>query len=132
MKDPILEVLMKSAEALENGKGPKDQSGAIQITLAVGGMLVSGRIVSYNLYMQLLHDGVLQEVVDKAKADGKLSPSTELDNSTGEYIHLAGAKFLLGEGHSVPSTGEPVLWRGRVDRVDGFNTGEIVSGPVPT
>jgi hypothetical protein len=100
-----------------------DSRGA-QITVSVGGILVSGVIISAALYMQLFLDGAIQDVIDRAKASGALQPEDGIERDPPEFLHLASAKFWLPDHHPIPS-GEGVLWRCRIDRIDGYHLGEF-------
>jgi hypothetical protein len=119
MKDLLLSIVIKTAESME--QSPRDLRGQ-SVTLNVGGILITGILISQKLYMQLFMDGIIQEVLDKAKAAGNLPDPDGLNENSAEFIHLASARFWL-PGHRLdPVNG--VLWRGRIDSVDGFILGE--------
>src|SRR5438477_3022964 len=96
MKDWVLEALVKLGEDMEE-KGP--DRGGVHITLCVGGLLVSGQLISSKLYFRMFGDGFIHDIVEKAVASGELPGGGSPDGPPGEpprFIHLASAKFLLG------------------------------------
>ncbi len=115
--DVLLEILIKCAEDVETGL--QDSPGQA-LTLAAGGILVSGRLISQKLYMQLFVDGAIQDVIDAATASGQLSPPDGGNDNPSDFIHLASAKLWV-PGHPPVNCG---LWRGRLDAVAGFALGE--------
>jgi hypothetical protein len=119
MKDLLLSVVIKTAENME--QSPRDLRGQ-SITLNVGGILITGIIISQKLYMQLFMDGIIQDILDTAKASGDLPNPDGLDDNSEDFIHLASARFWLPAHQLDPVNG--VLWRGRIDSVDGFTLGE--------
>lgn len=125
MQDWLLEMLIEIVEATES-KGP--DRGGFPVTLCVGGTLVSGRIISSKLYLQLFANGTVHEIVQKAVAAGKLAQPAQDDSSEDDspgFIHLASARFSFGAHDPIPTAGEGILWRCRLDRVDGFHIGQI-------
>ena len=112
--DPILGLYIDLVEA----KG-KDLP-ALDVTLALAGMLVSGQIISIDEYF--LQSGLqsLFDLVESEKADEPES------NTPRNYIHLKNAKFFFGNHMAIP-TGDSVLWRGRLTEVVGFHSGKLVS-----
>jgi hypothetical protein len=125
MTDWVLEMLVKIVDAAEK-QGP--DRGGLQITLCVGGVLISGQVISSKLYFQMFADGIIHDVVEKAVASGKIpkpdAGDTPQDESP-EFIHLASAKFLLGGHNPIPTSAHGVLWRCKLNRVDGFHLGEF-------
>jgi hypothetical protein len=82
-------------------------------------MLISGIVVSARDYA--LHN-VWTEALDES--DRKSDPSDTALTSDG-FIHLKEAFFFLPGHASLPTKGDGVYWRGRLDRVDGFFFGTI-------
>ncbi|MGH8039278.1 MAG: hypothetical protein ACREPD_16185 [Stenotrophomonas sp.] len=106
------------------------------VTLTVGGVLVSGNVVSGRQYVQFILDeaignGVQDETVrvalhNRFKGYLDLYPvEVPDDQSTPTFIHLCNAKFYApGSSDSIPS-GEGVLWRGAITDVSGFFFGVL-------
>lgn len=102
------------------------------ITLQVGGLLVSGRLVSGDLYFSAFGEtfaGALKDTEEAPKVRamfekyGEIYKATD-DTRSGEppqYIHLKDARFFGINENPVPSTG--VWWRGRISEVEGFVLG---------
>lgn len=121
MRDRILEIIVSCATNADRGP----DAPQIPITVCVGGLLVSGVIISQEAYMQFFVGGAIPQIVEKAKADGRLDPSATFEDDADEYLHLALAKFWPSDRRPVPSDGDGVLWRCRIDRIDGFHMGEL-------
>jgi hypothetical protein len=130
MKAPVLETLIDYAETLG-----LEQS----ITLQVGGLIITGLIISRRDYFAGLDEslksaakGLTQgsdEIGNRMQRSGDLSPpsSTAEPEQRGdkcEYIHLRDCQIFLGGGLVIPS-GHGTLWRGRLDSVDGFFLGQV-------
>jgi hypothetical protein len=116
--------------------------GEVQVTLNVGGTLVSGKLVGAKEYFQ----GVINEF---QKATEGLSPQSvaywrdigkqiaELPAAPKEeegkeelvnlpaFIHLMNARFFYPNAKPIPAN-RGVWWRGRLDAVDGFAFGELL------
>lgn len=115
MKDRILETLLKIAYRMESD-GPDMPT---DIILTVGGILISGTVISQKQYLQLLGGGVILEIIEAAKSRGELSETDEFpDDESNDFIHLANAKFFVSGQSSLFNNG--ALWRGRIDAIDGF------------
>ncbi|CAB3675353.1 MULTISPECIES: gas vesicle accessory protein GvpU [Achromobacter] len=110
------------------------QIESIGVTLQMGGMLVSGSIVSGAEYFDSFaasFTGSLNTVDDATRATVHASlaelgdvfrvpqPADPLPN----YIHLSDALFFTADG--TPIAGQPTLWRGRTSAVDGFILGRL-------
>lgn len=112
------------------------QIESIGVTLQMGGMLVSGAIVSGAEYFDRFAAGFTNSLgtIDaetRASVHASLAelgdvfrvpqPADPLPN----YIHLSGALFFAADG--TPIAGQPTLWRGRTSAVDGFILGRMQS-----
>lgn len=113
------------------------QIESIGVTLQMGGMLVSGSIVSGAEYFDRFATS-FTDSLGMLDADTRTSvhaslaelgdvfrvpqPADPLPN----YIHLADALFFAADG--TPVAGQPTLWRGRTSSVDGFILGRLQSG----
>ncbi|HXI84701.1 MAG TPA: hypothetical protein VNL17_11505 [Verrucomicrobiae bacterium] len=132
MDDYVLSLIIAGGEGID-ANAERDTRG-LPITLCVGGLLVSGVIISHNRYMELLADGAILKHIDSAmerlSASKESRPgSEEPRDDEVEFIHLASAKFWHPGSHQNCPGGNGVLWRGRVDAVDGFFLGELGLAP---
>ncbi len=100
-------------------------SRGVQITLCVGGLLVSGVFITYKMYLQLLLDGRIHDILEKAGKEGQIEWPLPEPEEAPRFIHLMDAKFRLPGQGPLPTSGSGVLWRGRIDRIGGFNLGEL-------
>ncbi|CAB3650742.1 MAG: gas vesicle protein [Achromobacter sp.] len=128
---PSADVFLQFLVNLVNNGG---QLKSIGVTLQMGGMLVSGEIVSGAEYFDRFAETFADSLSD---ADGQArqsvrtslaelgdvfrlpQPAEPLPN----YIHLADALFFTADG--TPIAGQPTLWRGRSSAVDGFILGRL-------
>ena len=112
------------------------QIESIGVTLQMGGMLVSGSIVSGAEYFDRFAAAFADSLADmdtptRQSVRASLAelgdvfrlpqPAEPLPN----YIHLADALFFTADG--TPIAGQPTLWRGRSSAVDGFILGRMQS-----
>lgn len=131
---PPADVFLQFLVNLVNNGG---QLKGIGVTLQMGGMLVSGSIVSgaeyFDRFAEAFADS-LSDMDDQARGSVRSSlselgdvfrlpqPAEPLPN----YIHLADALFFTADG--TPIAGQPTLWRGRSSAVDGFILGRLQAG----
>lgn len=130
---PPADVFLQFLVNLVNNGG---QLESIGVTLQMGGMLVSGSIVSGAEYFDRFAasfadslsgmDAQARQSVRTSLAElGDVfrlpQPAEPLPN----YIHLADALFFTADG--TPIAGQPTLWRGRSSAVDGFILGRLQS-----
>lgn len=127
MKDAILTMLIELSEKIEGPNSPFDR---LQLTLNVGGMLVTGLLINHEQYMKQFLGGFIHEIWEKHgdKDEAKLKDAAE---AAPEFIHLESARFFVPGQHPIPTTGAGVLWRGRLDAIVGFNIGELREGMPP-
>ena len=126
---PPADVFLQFLVNLVNNGG---QLKSIGVTLQMGGMLVSGSIVSGAEYFDRFAETFADSLSDmdaQARQSVRTSlaelgdvfrlpqPAEPLPN----YIHLADALFFTADG--TPIAGQPTLWRGRSNAVDGFILG---------
>ena len=110
------------------------QIESIGVTLQMGGMLVSGSIVSGAEYFDRFAESFADSLTDMESSGRQTvrsslaelgdvfrlpQPAEPLPN----YIHLADALFFTADG--TPIAGQPTLWRGRSNAVDGFILGRL-------
>lgn len=129
--NPHADVFLQFLVNLVNNGG---QLKSIGVTLQMGGMLVSGSIVSGAAYFDRFAESFADSLSDMdatARQSVRTSlaelgdvfrlpqPAEPLPN----YIHLADALFFTADG--TPIAGQPTLWRGRSSAVDGFILGQL-------
>ncbi|MFK3641233.1 MULTISPECIES: gas vesicle protein [Pseudomonas] len=110
------------------------QSNEHEITLTVGGNLISGILISGNAFMDLWADefaavftkenGVADQVRD-LYLNWRVDPDELLrDPQPPQFIHLKAAEIYSTNGRPILAGGS--LWRGKLSGVDGFNLGRLV------
>ncbi|MCW0211354.1 MAG: gas vesicle protein [Achromobacter sp.] len=110
------------------------QIESIGVTLQMGGMLVSGSIVSGAEYfdsfaasftdsLNALDDSTRSAVHASLAELGDVFRVPQPADPLPNYIHLADALFFTADG--TPIAGQPTLWRGRTSAVDGFILGRL-------
>jgi hypothetical protein len=112
----------------------------VGITLNVGGILVSGELISGKRYFEAFAkeyaDGSRAVGLDSAVADQLETSLADLGRIYDEpdewgetaawphFIHLRNAQFFWPGQLPVPMN-RPVWWRGRIEAVDGFVLGSL-------
>ena len=137
--DRFLEMLVRFAE---------DNVGVgVPLTLTVGGLLVSGTVISQKQYFDLFADGFRQglpakfdtETRDQMTANfaawGQLTdPDADQASRMGEgqkrramdFIHLGNVQFFHPAARSPFLPGNvAACWRGRIDAIEGFFLGAL-------
>ena len=139
MKSGAARVPMESDRLLQTlALVPEKTSIELGITLNLDGLLVTGFIISQEVYFEQLTEGVRKTNADdemKSLLEDFLSqlkdPIIEGTADKGtfpRFIHLRDAKLYPSEGQGMPSLGS-TLWRGDIDSVSGFCLGEMYSSP---
>ena len=109
---------------------------SFDITLTVGGFLVSGTLVGGKEYFEGFGEefsfGLKEAAAEKVKAafakNGKVyDTSANSPSMLPSYIHLKNAHFFHTSGSPVPEN-RGVWWRGRVSEVTGFSLGALIAG----
>jgi hypothetical protein len=125
--DFVLGLLIAIVEGAERTDGGENRKPTIAITLNVGGLLVSGELISSKTYMAEFMGGALRHKIksvladhDELKREVENAPKGEDDS-----IHLRDARFLIPGQPPIPGVGDRVLWRGRLDSVEGFFLGRL-------
>lgn len=107
----------------------------LDITLTVGGTLISGTLVGVRKYFDDLSNYFAgpfssgrhsEEIKDTFKEIGdqcSCVSSTE-QTETPSYIHLKNVDFFNSQGRLLPGN-EGKLWRGRISGVQGFSPGRL-------
>ncbi len=131
--DPILELLVFSIEGMEKDESLDEDVKNPLVTLSVGGMLISGNLISSETFNALYLEGVINRI--KAKTAQEKGPD---DSSTAKpensdsrhFIHIKNAVFYLSASRPLPNKGSGLLWRGRLTCVDGFAMGGFEYRPL--
>ena len=126
--DPWLQLVVASSTRINDGTDRQIETG---ITLHVGGLLVSGNIISRRDFLMShpLTDKTL-EIFDKLDKPDNMpvdKPSEDLP----EFIHLSGARFFIPGNPPIPTNDDGVFWRGRISEVAGFHFGILKIGAKP-
>ncbi len=118
---------------------------SIEVTLCVGGTLVSGWLIGGRDYFEGLAENVAAAAMDSETAgraraflrspaamyhldaDGRREVAADPEPLA--YIHLEDARFFTAAGLPV-SASQGVYWRGRLSAIDGFVLG-APRAPVP-
>ena len=111
----------------------------IGLTLNVGGLLVSGELISGDKYFEgfseeftnalsnlVPTDDGIEDIKNQITKLGDRYKHDENDeqNKPTNFIHLRNAKFFNTVGSPVPSN-RGVWWRGRLSEVSGFMLGSL-------
>jgi hypothetical protein len=104
----------------------------IGITLSVGGSIISGQLISGHKYFEEFaavfcknYTDYNAEMVSKFSSFGDVYKSDDKSMPV-NYIHLKDAKVFQSGGTTIPSSS--VLWRGKLDSIDGFFLGYLSIG----
>lgn len=107
----------------------------LDITLTVGGILISGTLVGVRQYFDDLstyfaspftsgrHSEEIKDTFKKIGEQCTCVSSTE-QTETPSYIHLRNVDFFNGQGKLLPGN-EGKWWRGRLSEVQGFTPGRL-------
>jgi hypothetical protein len=111
------------------------------ITLSVGGMLVTGKLISGRKYFELVEATYAAAAEKQPNASQRdtlhaiasrygqfqdvytFPDDHPLDAHRPNFIHLMDVKFYLQSGNPMPSNG--TLWRGKLTSVDGVTHGTL-------
>lgn len=107
----------------------------MDITLTVGGFLVSGVLVSGKRFFdEKLAGSTIGGNVDESLADtfrnyfrsfGKIYDEAQTEDlPLPSFIHLRDARFFHNSGTPIPSNGG-VWWRGRISQIQGFHLARL-------
>jgi hypothetical protein len=125
--DFVLGLLIGIVEGTEKSDTRDHGNRTIAITLNVGGLLVSGELISSKTYMNEFMGGALRDKIKSVLGDHDELRREVEDAPKGEddSIHLRDARFLVPGQPPIPGVGDGVLWRGRVNSVEGFFLGRL-------
>ncbi|GAJ91066.1 gas vesicle accessory protein GvpU [Rhizobium rhizogenes] len=128
--DWLLEMLVQVAN---------DAGGKFNITISVGGTLISGTLIGgaeyfesfANQYSSLFTGELATNVRQHYIGFGRQYLAENRDGTPlppAAYLHLSDARFFDSAGNSIPSD-VGATWRGRLSSVDGFFLGRLEKGP---
>lgn len=123
--DPLLEDLIRIKEDAEERK---EEHPDFPITLNVGGMLISGDLISKDTYLKDFLGGAILNAIQVAEdKDESLKQKMEKEAKEKPYnfIHLKNVKFFVPGQPPILFDQEDTLWRGRLTCVDGFIIGKL-------
>ena len=121
------ELLQGLVAALESTPGVR---WSFPVTLFVGGTIVSGYAIRFRDYLQGVADQFKAGTADDEEGEALLAVFDQVFRNASEeagqpdsepseapaFIHLEKARVFTGQ----PLEGAGVMWRGRLDAVDGF------------
>ncbi|MET3508057.1 gas vesicle accessory protein GvpU [Halalkalibacter oceani] len=121
-KDQILEFFVNAANK---------RSFALDITLNVKGCLVTGTLISAKEYFEELSEHFEQGNDMSRKISEQLASAVKgLDSNKSEevhFIHMKHVNIYFGDRLPTPAQ-RKTLWRGKLEKVDGFFLGRITDG----
>lgn len=111
------------------------------VTLQVGGMLVTGTVISGAKYFDEFSDSftgglderlelneTFQKLFTSYKSIYDVPPEESANVPPPEYVHIRNARFFQPGQRGMPEANKGVLWRGRLREVGGFNLGSFSEG----
>ncbi len=103
--------------------GVNKAGDGLGVTLAIGGMLVSGQLISAAAFMDGIHvPAEVKDVIARGASDE--------DAPLPAYIHLKDARFYQAGGSAPPIPGNAVptvYFRAKLSSVDGFTPGALAA-----
>lgn len=130
--EPLSDWLLRYLVDAANQKGLQ-----IGITLQVGGMLVSGVLVSGQTYFDNITSDISEALAgnDQTKGIAEMFESVnraihagttpDVPTPTPAYIHLKDAYFFHSADSAPIPNGQGVWWRGKLSQVAGFFLGNL-------
>jgi hypothetical protein len=118
-----------------------DESASIPITVSVGGLLISGDMIGGKIYFdefacqfkdgfKNINSETASTIEEAFKRLGDVYDPTQKESQRGaiiskpRIIHLKDAQIYRSGARPAPSE-KGVLWRGRLEAVDGFSLGKL-------
>lgn len=127
--------MRQSQEAPHRGGDPllslfarlvSDTDAEIHVTLAVGGGVVTGALISHMKWMRLSAETMNATVPGSGVIPDELAKMLVAQASEGtphEYLHLKDARYMSPTG-MMPERPQ-MLWRGRISEVAGWSWGSF-------
>lgn len=112
----------------------------VQLTLNVGGSIISGDLVGGRLYFEAVkamwttdptaENEVFNNFFEFLEAPYRLDDDegTEAKQAHPHFIHLRNARFYTAGQEPIPAN-QGVWWRGRLAAIDGFCMGSLSTAP---
>jgi hypothetical protein len=103
-----------------------DTAAEIHVTLAVGGGVVTGALISQVKWMRLSAETMNATVPGSGVIPDELRKRLASETSEGsrhEYLHLKDARYISPTG-TMPERPQ-MLWRGRISEVAGWSWGSF-------
>lgn len=117
--DPLLKMIAEISTKLGDSSQGRFETG---ITLQIGGLLVTGNIISARQYF--LEHPLTDKILEVKEVLDKTDPLAEQPDKDGpHFVHLSGARYFIPGQPPIPTQGEGVYWRGRLSEVAGFSFG---------
>lgn len=123
-RDTVLESIIIGVEEAEKNATPSEDVYP-RITLIVGGLLISGHVISVDRYLKEFFEGIGGTAKEDQADQQAKRPAAGRKNKPRNFIHLRDAKFYIPGQKPIPTEGGGVLWRGRLSCVDGFFMGVV-------
>jgi hypothetical protein len=129
-RDGLLELLVRLVEideketaVREEGAAPTDAPPPIQITLNIGGLIVTGTLISRRAFIQ---DVPLMQSTIGAWEESRSDEEKEAEDPGYDrhFIHMKDARFIFPNSEPVPKN-HGMYWRGQLNRVDGWTVGSF-------
>lgn len=123
--DPLLVTLIRLVEQRDkDGKALAD----IPMVLHVGGLIILGTLIPERVFAESSAGTIkaLSQLHEEALADVAVASDISLGDISGgtpHFIHLKNVQFQVPGGPAIPADSTE-LWRGRLDRIDGFCLGD--------
>lgn len=122
MSDPFLQVLNETVHASEISFG---------ITLTVNGRVITGDLVSAKTFFKGFADsfaeawpgGPSEGIREGFLAWGEAPKDASV---CVDFVHLRNARYVSGR-EMVPTDETGMLWRGRIESIDGFSLGSYAA-----
>ncbi|MCG5104461.1 gas vesicle accessory protein GvpU [Oceanobacillus alkalisoli] len=132
MSNEEQEINLKQDWYLENLVYVANAGVEIGITLSIKGTIVSGTLIPNYRYFEILSEQFnalgnelgksLSGAADKYVDEFRQDKNKDLDEIQVGYIHLNDAKYYTPNGNFPQDS---MLWRGKIEEVDGFTIGSL-------
>ena len=126
-RDVFLEFLIGAVESVEKTEPVPEEERGFDITLTVGGILISGRVISRDAFVsgEPFVKSTIGVVDEQRTPEQKEDAEQVLKTGRRHFIHLKDAVFFTGPNLPIPGVGQGFYWRGRLNSVDGWMIGRL-------
>jgi len=143
---PRQDWLLRGLIALVHGAEREGVKMSVPVTLNVGGFIVSGLVISggeyFEEFSEIIEYGLTnafdeesrQRITSAFRAIGNAyEPKEEalegvIERESYNFVHLRDARFLHPGGDPIP-TNAGMLWRTKLEAVNGFTLGMMIATP---